>query len=74
MPLAAVTGRAELMDAVPAGGLGGTFAGNPLACAVALEAIERENLNRAHGRRDRGGPEALHRGSRLVKSAPARYC
>src|SRR5674476_574007 len=31
IPLAAVTGRAELMDAVPAGGLGGTYAGNPLA-------------------------------------------
>jgi 4-aminobutyrate aminotransferase len=42
LPLAAVTGRAELMDAVPAGGLGGTFGGNPLSCAaanVALEAI-----------------------------------
>ncbi|KQV75458.1 4-aminobutyrate aminotransferase [Aeromicrobium sp. Root344] len=40
MPLAAVTGRAELMDAVPAGGLGGTYAGNPVACAAALGAIE----------------------------------
>jgi 4-aminobutyrate aminotransferase/(S)-3-amino-2-methylpropionate transaminase len=36
LPLAAVTGRAELMDAVPDGGLGGTYAGNPLACAAAL--------------------------------------
>jgi 4-aminobutyrate aminotransferase/(S)-3-amino-2-methylpropionate transaminase len=32
-------GRAEIMDAVPAGGLGGTFGGNPLACAAALGAI-----------------------------------
>ena len=40
MPLAAVTGRAEIMDAVPPGGLGGTFAGNPVACAAALGAIE----------------------------------
>ncbi|MCL3816967.1 4-aminobutyrate--2-oxoglutarate transaminase [Aeromicrobium wangtongii] len=40
MPLAAVTGRAEIMDAVPAGGLGGTYAGNPVACAAALGAIE----------------------------------
>jgi len=40
MPLAAVTGRAELMDAVHAGGLGGTFGGNPVACAAALAAIE----------------------------------
>ena len=40
LPLAAVTGRAELMDAVPAGGLGGTYAGNPLACAAALGVFE----------------------------------
>ena len=49
MPLSAVTGRAELMDAVPAGGLGGTYAGNPVACAAALgalETIEREQLVR----------------------------
>lgn len=47
MPLAAVTGRADLMDAVAAGGLGGTYAGNPVACAAALgaiEAIESEDL------------------------------
>ncbi|HEY1486241.1 MAG TPA: aminotransferase class III-fold pyridoxal phosphate-dependent enzyme, partial [Micromonosporaceae bacterium] len=40
MPLAGVTGRAEIMDAVHAGGLGGTFGGNPVACAAALGAIE----------------------------------
>ena len=40
LPLAAVTGRAELMDAVHGGGLGGTFGGNPVACAAALAAIE----------------------------------
>ncbi len=39
MPLAAVTGRAELMDAVHAGGLGGTYGGNPVACAAALASI-----------------------------------
>src|SRR6476661_2059864 len=39
LPLAAVTGRAELMDAVHAGGLGGTYGGNPVACAAALGAI-----------------------------------
>src|ERR1700685_2651715 len=47
MPLAAVTGRAEIMDAPGLGGLGGTYGGNPLACAAALaviEAMERENL------------------------------
>ncbi len=40
LPLAAVTGRAELMDAVHPGGLGGTYGGNPIACAAALAAIE----------------------------------
>ncbi|HET7173441.1 MAG TPA: 4-aminobutyrate--2-oxoglutarate transaminase [Nocardioidaceae bacterium] len=40
LPLAAVTGRAELMDAVHAGGLGGTYGGNPVACAAALGAID----------------------------------
>ncbi|CAB3677656.1 5-aminovalerate aminotransferase DavT [Achromobacter mucicolens] len=39
MPIAAVVGRAELMDAPDVGGLGGTYAGNPLACAAALAAI-----------------------------------
>ena len=40
LPLSAVTGRAEIMDAPHAGGLGGTYGGNPLACAAALAAIE----------------------------------
>ena len=60
MPLAAVTGRAELMDAVPAGGLGGTYAGNPVACAAALgalETIEQREPGRA-GSRDRGARDA----------------
>jgi 4-aminobutyrate aminotransferase / (S)-3-amino-2-methylpropionate transaminase / 5-aminovalerate transaminase len=40
LPLAAVTGRAELMGHVHAGGLGGTFGGNPVACAAALATID----------------------------------
>lgn len=40
LPLAAVTGRADLMDAVHTGGLGGTFGGNPVACAAALATFE----------------------------------
>ena len=47
LPLAAVTGRAEIMDAPGPGGLGGTFAGNPLSCAAALAVLdifEHENL------------------------------
>ena len=50
MPLAAVTGRAELMDGVHAGGLGGTYGGNPVACAAALGSIatmEEEGLTGA---------------------------
>ncbi|WP_298254080.1 4-aminobutyrate--2-oxoglutarate transaminase [uncultured Arthrobacter sp.] len=39
MPLSAITGRADLLDAVHAGGLGGTYGGNPVACAAALGAI-----------------------------------
>lgn len=46
-PLSAVTGRAEIVDAAPVGGIGGTYAGNPLAVAAAnavLVAIEEEDL------------------------------
>ncbi len=53
MPLAAVTGRAELMDSVHGGGLGGTYGGNPVACAAALASItsmEQDDLaGRARG-------------------------
>ena len=47
LPLSAVTGRAELMDSVHVGGLGGTYGGNPVAAAAALAVlgkIEREDL------------------------------
>jgi len=47
LPLAAITGRAEIMDAPGPGGLGGTFAGNPLSCAAALAVLdifEQEDL------------------------------
>ena len=47
LPLAAVTGRAEIMDAIHVSGLGGTYGGNPVACAAALgvfETIEEEQL------------------------------
>jgi 4-aminobutyrate aminotransferase len=40
LPLAAVTGRADLMDAVHVGGLGGTFGGNPVCCAAALAVLD----------------------------------
>jgi 4-aminobutyrate aminotransferase / (S)-3-amino-2-methylpropionate transaminase / 5-aminovalerate transaminase len=47
LPLAAVTGRAEIMDAAAPGGLGGTFAGNPVSCAAGLaviDTIEKQKL------------------------------
>jgi 4-aminobutyrate aminotransferase-like enzyme len=63
LPLASVTGRADVMDAVPPGGLGGTFGGNPVSCAAALailDAIE-EMRPRADevGTRLREGLEAM---------------
>ena len=48
MPLSAITGRADLLDAVHPGGLGGTYGGNPVACAAALASIgsmEEYDLN-----------------------------
>lgn len=47
LPLSGLVGRADIIDAVPPGGLGGTFGGNPLGCAAALavlNVIEEENL------------------------------
>lgn len=47
LPLSGLVGRADIIDAVPAGGLGGTFGGNPLGCAAALaviDVIEQEDL------------------------------
>jgi len=45
MPISAITGRAEVLDAPPPGGLGGTYGGNPLTCVAAIETIKilREN-------------------------------
>lgn len=65
LPLSGVVGRADVMDGVPPGGLGGTYGGNPLACAAALgvfEAFEQDRLleqGRHLGQRMRDGFEAL---------------
>ena len=50
LPLAAVTGRAELMDSVHVGGLGGTYGGNPVACAAGLGALEEMRTHDLVGR------------------------
>jgi 4-aminobutyrate aminotransferase/(S)-3-amino-2-methylpropionate transaminase len=55
LPLAAVTGRAEIMDASGVGGLGGTYGGNPLACAAALAAIETLEAENLPARADKLG-------------------
>lgn len=84
LPLAAVTGRAEVVDAVHAGGLGGTYGGNPIACAAALAAVDtmRElDLNAAARRieavalprlrRLPGVVEARGRGAMLAVELPS---
>ena len=64
LPLSAVTGRAEMMDSVHAGGLGGTYGGNPLACAAALavmDTIVEEGLVERAGQVERILTERLER-------------
>ena len=63
-PLSAVVGRAELMDAVAPGGLGGTYAGSPIACAAALavlDVIDDEHLLERAGALGERVSAALHR-------------
>jgi 4-aminobutyrate aminotransferase/(S)-3-amino-2-methylpropionate transaminase len=55
LPLAAVTGRAEVMDAVDPGGLGGTFGGNPLACAAAAAVLDEVASDRFRERAEEIG-------------------
>ena len=68
MPLAAVTGRADLMDAVHAGGLGGTYGGNPVACAAALAAIETMEEEDLAGRAREIGEILTDRLGRIARS------
>jgi 4-aminobutyrate aminotransferase len=55
LPLAGVTGPADIMDAVPAGGLGGTFGGNPLSCAAALAVLDEVSSESFRRRADELG-------------------
>jgi 4-aminobutyrate aminotransferase/(S)-3-amino-2-methylpropionate transaminase len=55
LPLAGVTGRAEIMDSAHVGGLGGTYGGNPVACAAALGSIETMEADDLNGRARRIG-------------------
>jgi 4-aminobutyrate aminotransferase/(S)-3-amino-2-methylpropionate transaminase len=77
-PLSGVIGRAPIMDAADPGGLGGTYAGNPLACAAALAVIdvfEEEKLldrSRSIGARIKGKLETLQRRNDLMPIAAIR--
>ena len=55
LPLAGVTGKVEVMDAVPPGGLGGTFGGNPLACAAAIAVLNEVRTPEFRARADELG-------------------
>src|SRR5215472_16569672 len=70
LPLAGVTGRAELMDSVHVGGLGGTYGGNPVACAAALGAIETMEAENLTERARRIGEIMLPRLHKLAEAHP----
>jgi 4-aminobutyrate aminotransferase/(S)-3-amino-2-methylpropionate transaminase len=71
LPLAGVTGRAELMDAVHPGGLGGTYGGNPIACAAALGSLETMAKEDLAGRARRIGDIMLPRLRQMAERSPA---
>ncbi|WP_030169324.1 4-aminobutyrate--2-oxoglutarate transaminase [Spirillospora albida] len=70
LPLAAVTGRAEIMDTVHGGGLGGTYGGNPLACEAALAVIEEIERHELTERARRIGETMLPRLRALAERYP----
>ena len=71
LPLAGVTGRAEIMDSVHAGGLGGTYGGNPVACAAALGSIETMSKEDLPAAARRIGEIMLPRLRKLADRHPA---
>jgi 4-aminobutyrate aminotransferase/(S)-3-amino-2-methylpropionate transaminase len=71
LPLAAVTGRADVMDAAHVGGLGGTYGGNPVACAAALGAIATIEAEDLVGRARHIGDVMLPRLRAMAERTPA---
>ncbi len=71
MPLAAVTGRAELISQIHVGGLGGTYGGNPVACAAALAAIDYMAQANLAGAANRIGSVVVERLRSLQADLPA---
>jgi 4-aminobutyrate aminotransferase len=71
LPLAAVTGRADVMDAVHPGGLGGTFGGNPLSCAAALAVLDEVATPEFRARADAMANRLRVRLDGIAAEAPA---
>ncbi|SNS58300.1 4-aminobutyrate aminotransferase / (S)-3-amino-2-methylpropionate transaminase [Streptosporangium subroseum] len=71
LPLAAVTGRAEILDKVHVGGLGGTYGGNPLACEAALGVLETIEADDLTGKARRIGEIMLPRLRSIAEKTPA---
>src|SRR6476469_10860812 len=69
-PLAAVTGRAEVMDAPQVGGLGGTYGGNPLACAAALAVLDAMEAERIPAHAQRTGDRVKARFGQWAEQFP----
>jgi 4-aminobutyrate aminotransferase / (S)-3-amino-2-methylpropionate transaminase / 5-aminovalerate transaminase len=70
LPLAAITGRAEIMDAPGQGGLGGTFAGNPAACEAALAVLDMFENQDLYGRANELGAHFQKRAREWQKRWP----
>jgi 4-aminobutyrate aminotransferase-like enzyme len=66
LPLAGVTGGVELMDSVPPGGLGGTYGGNPVACAAAVEVLREVKTETFRQRADELGARIRERLEQLA--------
>ena len=70
LPLAAITGRAEVMDAAGPGGLGGTFAGNPVSCEAALAVLDLFEQKDLYSRADELGEHFQERAREWQKRWP----
>jgi 4-aminobutyrate aminotransferase / (S)-3-amino-2-methylpropionate transaminase / 5-aminovalerate transaminase len=70
LPLAAVTGRADVMEAPHVGGLGGTYGGNPLACAAALAVLDAMEAERIPARAQRTGDRVKARFRQWAEQFP----
>ena len=71
LPLAAVTGRADIMDSIHVGGLGGTYGGNPIACAAALGSIESMEIDDLNTRAQAIGDILVTRLTDMATRIPA---